>query len=692
LAYPIGIDLGTTNSVACVWRRGNAETIPIDGRSTLPSALSIRQDGSVMVGQSAKAKALLDPAASVVSAKRFMGDDKTQWEINGKAYRPLDVSALILRHLKDGAEQYLGESVTDAVITVPAYFNTNQKNDTKLAGEAAGLRVIQLLPEPTAAAISYGLDKDRDQTILVYDLGGGTFDVAVLEVKRNQFRVIAVDGDFHLGGDDFDLLLVEHLIKLMQQRTKADLGLLQSLVRGARLQGTPQEILLARQKLKETAEAAKCELAQADTTQITVPEILGSALDEEITLATYNGLISPLVDRTIAKVRDVLKAARMKADDIDRVILVGGSTRNRLVKERVAAAVKEPWTAAKVDEVVAQGAAIVAGYLSSPEEDVVPIEFTNVTPFSLGVRASKGSDLDIFKPLLSKNASIPANIEHEFTTRRINQRSVDISIFQGEQSHCRDNTFIGGFQLNGIPPAPAGQPKIVVRFEMDNSDLMRVSATCSHLHSEQTLDVNLVSRKDEVPQALPEVDIVFLVDTSGSMSDELEGVKSSCQQFASRLAEAGMDCRVGLVDFALPYGSNYNTEVFGPMDPKRFHSAISGLRIGRIGGGGCYVGEAATIPVIETLVHAFPRGKRLHIGILISDEVGNDTASIRKIVDILQRNQVCLHAVGVAGSCHEVLARETGGRFWDIHASRGNVDFSDLLDAIAVEITNLALR
>ena len=696
MGYPIGIDLGTTNSVACVWRRGKLETIPVEGRPTLPSVISVRNDGTVLVGHAAKNCAMMKPASSVGSVKRVIGGGESNWEILGTIYTPVDVSKLVLERLKRASEEYLGESVTEAVVTVPAYFNNNQKRDTKLAAEAAGFDVLQLLPEPTAAAISYGLDKGRDQTLLVYDLGGGTFDVSVLKVEGNRFNVLAVDGDSNLGGDDFDNLLVEHLIGLLQKRTKRDLGVLRALF-GSRTSrnelGTERDLLLARQQLKEAAEKAKIELSESDTAEITVPEILGTSLDEEITIEQYNSMIAPLVGETITKIHDVLKSATLSPADIDRVILVGGSTRNRLVKERVAAEVKEPWTSDRVDEVVAQGAAIVAGHLSAPEEDLTPIEFSNVTPFSLGVRAARGSERDIFEPLIPKNTSLgEADAQKEFTTLRANQKSVDVSVFQGESPSCVENTFIGGFRLSGIPPAPAGEPKIVVRFKMDDSDLLTVTAECSTLKSEQTLDVNLVSREDEVPEGMPQADILFLVDTSGSMSSELDGVKASGLDFANRVVEAGVDCRLGLVDFDKGAGTDYKWEVFGPMMPSEFPSAVSGLRIGRLGGCGCYVGEMNTIPAMEAFVQAFPTEDRAKIGILVSDEVGNNAEAIRRIVDVVRDGQVTLHVVGVAGSCHEVLARESGGRFWNIQESRGHVDFSSLLDSIAVEITNLALR
>lgn len=696
MVYPIGIDLGTTNSVACVWCQGTGVTVPIDGKPILPSAISVRPDGTVLIGQPAKARAMLEPEQSITSAKRYMGDGKTQWQIADQTHTPITVSGQILSRLKAATEMFLGEPVQEAVITVPAYFNNNQKRDTKLAGEAAGLRVLQLLPEPTAAAISYGLNLGKDQTLLVYDLGGGTFDVSILKVKGNQFQVIAVDGDFHLGGDDFDLLLVEYLIGQLQQRTRSDLSILKRQL-GGKFRSTelrtPREMLVARQQLKEAAEQAKIELSQSQTTQIAISNILGTSLEETISLDTYNSLIAPLVDRTLTKIRDVLKAARLSANDIDRVLLVGGSTRNRLVRQRVAEAVKEPFIPQHVDEAVAQGAAIAAASLLSPEVDLAPIELQNVTPFSLGVRAAKGQEVDFFKRLISKNSPIPAIVAEEFTTRQDNQKSVDIAVFQGEQALCRENTFVGGFHLDGIPPAPAEQPQISVQFRMDSSDLLTVTATCSHLRHEQTLDVNLVRCEDEMLLEPAKADIFFLIDTSGSMSGELSGVQRSCLNFAQRVMEAGIDCRLGLMDFDKPCSGNaYKWDVFGPMQPTQFPQAIAGLKIGRLGGCGCYIGEPSTIPVIQSFVKAFPQSDRLKIGILISDEVGNDIRVVAQLIDTLKQAQVCLYVVGVGKSCHEKLASQTGGQFWNIHQYRNSIDFSSLLDAIAVEITHLALK
>lgn len=695
MGYAVGIDLGTTNSVVAVRRRGSVQTLPVEGRPVMPSAIAVRGGGQLLVGQSAKNLAIIEPAQTVVSAKRFIGDGKTAWEIQGQRFTPTDVSGHVLAKLKAAAEAALSARVTEAVITVPAYFNNPQRHATKLAGEAAGLRVLQLLPEPTAAAIRYGFDKQRDQTLLVYDLGGGTFDVSVLRVDGNDFTALAVDGDAHLGGDDMDMALVEHVLGCVRERIAAKARWFDYLLgRGGRDTIAPRDLALARQRLKEAAEEAKKELSQSDTAFITLSDILGTHIEEEVSLTTYNKLIRPFVDRTIEKVKEVLNAARLRPDDVDRVILVGGSTRNRLVKERLTAAVKEPWTAESVDEVVAQGAAIVASSLSAPEGEWAPITFVNVTPFALGVRAAKGDEIDFFQILIPKNSSVPRETEHEFTTWRAHQTSVDIAVFQGEHARCKENTFIGSFRLSGIPKGPAGQAGILVKFALDASDLLAVTATCNDLRADTVLDVTLVSREDDSQLLRPTADVLFLVDTSGSMSSELDGVKRSCLDFAERVAREGVECRLGLVDFDKPpSGSKYRWEIFEPMSPVDFAGAIAKLSIGRLGGCGCYIGEPSTIPVIQAFIQAFPSDdRRLKIGILISDEVGNDAKAVADIISILQGSRVCFHVLGVRGSCHEKLARETGGCFWDIHATRGKVRFEDLLAAVAHEITVLALR
>lgn len=485
MGYSVGIDLGTTNSVACVWRRGTVETIPVDGRATMASALSVRPDGTLLVGQAAKKRAELAPEQSITSAKRYVGDGKTQWQIENKIYTPMDASTVVLRKLKTAAEKYLGEAVTEAVITVPAYFNNNQKRDTKLAGEAAGLKVLQLLPEPTAAAISYGLDQGKDQTILVYDLGGGTFDVSVLSVKGNRFQAIAVDGDFNLGGDDFDLLLVKHLIGLIKKRSQFDLDSFFDVLIGRskdKKLGTPHEILTAKQRLKEAAERAKIELSESNRTRVSMPEILGTSLDEEITIDTYNKLITPLVDRTITKTYAVLQSAKLTADDIDRIILVGGSTRNKLVRSRIAEAIREPFISDRVDEVVAHGAAIVAGGLSSPEEDLVPIEFHDVTPFSLGVYAYNKEDNRsrlINSIIISKNSPVPCvkSKPYQLRTRKSQNNQLDVYMLQGESEDPCECLLLGKYIFSNITHVPGIPARIDIEYGYDRDGIITVSAT-----------------------------------------------------------------------------------------------------------------------------------------------------------------------------------------------------------------------
>ncbi|HLK58013.1 MAG TPA: Hsp70 family protein, partial [Chthonomonadaceae bacterium] len=311
MAYAVGIDLGTTNSVVAVVRRGVVETIPVDGRTMLPSVVSFRNDGSVLVGQAARGRILTDPESTVASAKRAMGDRSKIYRVAQRSLTPVDIGCLVLKRLIEGARTYLGEEIWDAVITVPAYFTEAQREDTRRAGEEAGLNVLRLMPEPTAAAIAYGLDKGRNQTLMVYDFGGGTFDVSILKVTGNTFEVVAVGGDSLLGGDDLDNAIIEWAMTRFQQQTGLDLRA-----------NTTREGLIAKQRLKEAAEAAKIELSQSESAVLSIPDCLGVPLEMELTLTEYNAIIAPLLQRTIACMRRTLADARLKPDDIDRVILV----------------------------------------------------------------------------------------------------------------------------------------------------------------------------------------------------------------------------------------------------------------------------------------------------------------------------------------------------------------------------------
>ncbi|MCI0700453.1 MAG: Hsp70 family protein [Planctomycetia bacterium] len=456
----IGIDLGTSNSVVAVYRRGRPESLPVQGQSLMPSCVAVKPGGGLLIGIQAKTRSLVEPTQAVLAIKRHMGDREHRVELAGQSYSPVDISALILQKLAEAAQDQLGEPAGGAVISVPAYFTNNQKEDTRLAGEKAGLRVLGLVPEPTAAAIAYGLNQGKDQTILVFDLGGGTFDVSVLQVKGNNFEVKAIGGDHALGGEDFDRRLIDLLVRRLRNE-------------GGLSSNAPEaEIRLLNAKLKEVAEAAKKELSVADAAEVTVPDTRGALRVMRITRAEYEGEIRDLVEKTIVATLETLKRARLSADDVDRVVLVGGSTRVPLIARTLAERVSEPYTADNVDEVVAHGAAIMAASLSAVAEELAPIEVTNITAHSLGIQADK----DRFAVVIPRGTKLPAQAVKTFTTARDNADRTDVVIFQGEDEKCNNNRQIGGVGLTGIARAPAGLPKIDVTFSIDADDVLKVTA------------------------------------------------------------------------------------------------------------------------------------------------------------------------------------------------------------------------
>ena len=669
MSYAVGIDLGTTNSVVSVYRRGQIETLLVDGNNFIPSVVSFKDENTMLVGHTAKARLLMDPEHSVGSAKRFMGDPTQKYHIYEKFYTPVDISAFVLRKLADGASQVLGEKVLDAVITVPAYFNNNQKSDTKKAGEQAGLNVLRLIPEPTAAAISYGLDKGKDQTIMVYDLGGGTFDVSILKVEGNTFRVIAVDGDFHLGGDDFDNEVVNYLLAIIKQQSGKDLS-----------RDTERAGLLAKQKLKEAAEKAKIELSQSLSTEIIIPDIAGIHLETELTLEQYNALIKPLVDKTVDKIKHVLSEAKLTAEDIDRVILVGGSTRNQLVKEVIANTIKEPYISEKVDEVVSNGAAVLAAHLTLPETDFIPIEVTNVTAYNLGLRYSKGKDTDLFRKIIAKNTEIPVEMPGEFTTFKNNQKSVEIAVFQGESDKCSQNTFIGGFILSGIPLALAGKPTIKVNFRMDESDILNVTATCDNISGNIRLDVNSVS---EEKSGVGEPEIIFLlIDVSGSMEGApLEITKQAVRAFLQVKTDARHKDLVGCISF----GSSANLVISPMADYKQVNTRIQALSVSGSTNMAAGINLAISSLKGSWLEKAFTNRsdyqKRI---ILLSDGYPDSKKAVQNSYRDLVNNSIGVDAVGAGGGYDRNLMQEiadkTGGVF---------VPADNIADLIRV-FTNLA--
>ena len=455
----LGIDLGTTNSCMAVMEGGEAIVIPnAEGGRTTPSVVAFTKDGQRLVGEAAKRQAITNPERTIISIKRHMGTNH-KTNIDGKEYTPQEISAMILQKLKADAEAYLGEPVTQAVITVPAYFNDAQRQATKDAGRIAGLEVLRIINEPTAASLAYGLDKEEDQTILVFDLGGGTFDVSILELGDGFFEVKATSGDNHLGGDDFDQRIIDYLVETFKAQTNIDL----------------RNDKMAMQRLKEAAEKAKKDLSGVLTTNISLPFISADAtgpkhLELDLTRAKFEDLTRDLVERTLGPTRQALSDAGLSPSDIDKVVLVGGSTRIPAVQEAIKNLIgKEPHKGVNPDEVVALGAAIQAGVLTGEVKDVVLLD---VTPLSLGIETLGG----VFTKLIERNTTIPTSKSQIFSTAADNQTSVEIHVLQGERPMAADNKTLGRFTLTDIPPAPRGVPQIEVTFDIDANGIVNVSA------------------------------------------------------------------------------------------------------------------------------------------------------------------------------------------------------------------------
>lgn len=497
MAKVLGIDLGTTNSCMAVMEGGEPTVIPnTEGGRTTPSVVAFSKTGERLVGQVAKRQAITNPDRTIMSIKRKMGTNE-KIKVDDKEYTPQEISAMILQKLKSDAEEYLGEKITQVVVTTPAYFDDSQRQATKDAGKIAGLEVLRIINEPTAASLAYGLDKEKEQTILVFDLGGGTFDVSVLEIGGGVFEVKSTSGNTHLGGDDWDQRIIDWMADDFKAKTAIDL----------------RDDSMALQRLKEAAEKAKVELSTTTTTNINLPFITATQegpqhLDMTLSRAEFNKMTAELVDKCVGPFKQAMEDAKLEPKDIEHVILVGGATRMPAIQDKVRELTdgKEPHKGVNPDEVVAVGAAIQAGVLKGDVKDVLLLD---VTPLSLGIETLGG----VFTKLIERNTTIPTRKSETFTTAADSQNSVEVHVLQGEREMAEYNKTMGRFHLVGIPPAPRGVPQIEVAFDIDANGIVHVTATDKATGNEQKITI-------EASSGLSEEEMKKMVDDAKEHAEE----------------------------------------------------------------------------------------------------------------------------------------------------------------------------
>ena len=536
----IGIDLGTTNSCVAVMEGGNAVVIPnSEGARTTPSVVAFSKTGERLIGQVAKRQAVTNPEKTVISIKRHMGSDH-KVDIDGKSYTPQEISAMILQKLKSDAEAYLGEKVTEAVITVPAYFTDSQRQATKDAGQIAGLTVKRIINEPTAAALSYGIDKEEDQKIMVYDLGGGTFDVSIIEMGDGVTEVLATAGNNHLGGDDFDQRIIDWMTSEFKKAEGIDLS----------------NDKMAMQRLKEAAEKAKIELSSTPTSQINLPFITADAtgpkhLDLTLTQAKFNELTADLVQATMGPVKQALSDSGLSASELHKVLMVGGSSRIPAVQDAVKNYMgKEPFKGINPDECVALGAAYQGGVLGGDVKEGLLL--LDVTPLTLGIETAGG----ISTPMIKRNTTIPTKQTQVFSTYADNQTAVDINVLQGEREFAKDNKLLGTFRLDGIAPAPRGIPQIEVTFDIDANGIVHVSAKDKGTGKEQNITITSSTNmsKDDIDKAVRDAEM--FAEEDKKKREEVD-TKNNAENYV-------FQCEKALKDF----GDKVTSEDQAPIEAK----------------------------------------------------------------------------------------------------------------------------